>query len=113
MELDDLKRNLCRICGNFDDNKIYTAREMMFGFRDEFDYIECSKCGCVQIVEIPKNINKYYPPNYYSYQFKSQKFSLYKRLGLLRKKMNGQLTNNINFPLSYLKGRVTPLDNYY
>ena len=40
---------------------------MMFGFRDEFTYFECSKCGCLQIAEIPKNIGKYYPSNYYSF----------------------------------------------
>ena len=40
----------------------------MFGFRDEFTYFECSKCGCLQIAEIPKNIGKYYPSNYYSFQ---------------------------------------------
>jgi len=38
----------------------------MFGFRDEFTYFECSKCGCLQIVDIPKNMKKYYPLDYYS-----------------------------------------------
>lgn len=41
---------------------------MMFGYRDEFNYYECSKCGCVQIEEVPANLPKYYPPNYYSFQ---------------------------------------------
>lgn len=40
---------------------------MMFGFRDEFEYILCSKCGCLRIKEIPQNISKYYPKEYYSY----------------------------------------------
>ena len=40
----------------------------MFGFRDEFTYFECSKCGCLQIAEIPKNMGKYYPANYYSFK---------------------------------------------
>lgn len=39
----------------------------MFGMRDEFEYFECSKCGCLQIKEIPANLNKYYPNNYYSF----------------------------------------------
>lgn len=40
---------------------------MMFGTRDEFLYYECSGCGCLQIAEIPVNIEKYYPPYYYSF----------------------------------------------
>jgi SAM-dependent methyltransferase len=44
------------------------AREMMFGFRDEFTYFECAQCGCVQIQDIPVDLGKYYPHNYYSFQ---------------------------------------------
>jgi len=56
----------CNICKNDKDNTEYTAREMMFGYRDKFTYFQCSKCGCLQIGEIPKNLEKYYPSNYYS-----------------------------------------------
>jgi SAM-dependent methyltransferase len=41
---------------------------MQFGFRDEFEYFECAQCGCLQIKEIPEDLAKYYPQNYYSYQ---------------------------------------------
>jgi SAM-dependent methyltransferase len=40
---------------------------MMFGFRDEFAYFECSNCHCLQIAEVPKDLSKYYPRNYYSF----------------------------------------------
>jgi len=59
---------ICKICGNSENNKELKLKEMMFGFRDEFTYFECSKCGCLQIVEIPRNIGKYYPSNYYSFK---------------------------------------------
>lgn len=58
---------VCRICGNAAHNKIYTAREMMFGSREQFEYFECSQCGCVQIFEIPSDMGKYYPENYYAF----------------------------------------------
>ncbi|AWV99854.1 class I SAM-dependent methyltransferase [Arcticibacterium luteifluviistationis] len=61
----------CRICNNLDNLKEYQVREMMFGFRDKFSYLECTKCGCLQIAEIPNNISKYYPSNYYSYSSSS------------------------------------------
>lgn len=50
---------ICKICGNSENNKAFQIREMMFGFRDEFTYFECSKCGCLQIGEIPKNMELY------------------------------------------------------
>ncbi len=55
----------CRICENSEDNRIHQTREMMFGTRDRFDYLECGKCGTVQIVDVP-DLAKYYPQNYYS-----------------------------------------------
>lgn len=59
---------ICKICGNSENNKEFQIREMMFGFRDKFTYFECSKCGCLQIAEIPKDMGKYYPSNYYSFK---------------------------------------------
>lgn len=58
----------CRICGNTNSNQPFIATERMLGLRDEFVYFECFRCGCVQIEEIPENISKYYPQEYYSYQ---------------------------------------------
>ena len=57
----------CRICSNQSGNRSHTFREMMFGFRDEFEYLECSSCKCVQIAEIPASMSKYYPANYHSF----------------------------------------------
>lgn len=39
---------------------------MMFGTRDEFEYVECAACGCLQIATPPADLSKYYPPSYYS-----------------------------------------------
>ena len=57
----------CRVCGNRENNTRLIAREMAFGLREEFEYFECSSCGCLQIVEIPSDLSKYYPQNYYSF----------------------------------------------
>ena len=59
---------LCRVCGGSQDNRSFVVREMMFGLGDEFTYFECSVCGCLQIAGIPDNMEKYYPPGYYSFQ---------------------------------------------
>ncbi len=39
----------------------------MFGTREPFPYFSCSHCGCLQLKEIPTNLAKYYPSNYYSF----------------------------------------------
>jgi SAM-dependent methyltransferase len=56
----------CRICGNRSVHRRYTAKEMMFGTREEFEYFLCGHCGCLQIKQIPHDVSRYYPPAYYS-----------------------------------------------
>jgi len=93
---------ICRVCGNSENNKIFNLKEMMFGFRDKFTYVECLKCGCLQIVEIPNNIEKYYPSNYYSFNklsFKKENDNIIKKFlkrkrdeyALFRKGLIGKL----------------------
>lgn len=56
----------CRICDNARNNSVHIVHEMLFGFRDKFEYFECGNCGCLQIKELPDDLAKYYPDNYYS-----------------------------------------------
>jgi SAM-dependent methyltransferase len=66
---------ICEICDNKEGNKFYTVREMQFGTRDEFIYCECGNCGCVQLVNPPANLSKYYPGEYFSFKiFKENLF---------------------------------------
>ena len=62
----------CQVCGNIDQNRTFTAREMMFGQGDEFEYLECSTCGCVQLLDVPEDLSVYYPPDYYAFEPASQ-----------------------------------------
>jgi SAM-dependent methyltransferase len=57
----------CRICGT-SALSAFAAREMMYGTRESFDYFECPGCGCVQIADIPSDLARFYPQNYYSFQ---------------------------------------------
>lgn len=58
----------CKICNNSDGNKSYIAREMMFNIGESFEYFECAECGCLQIKEIPENLERFYPENYLFFQ---------------------------------------------
>ena len=57
----------CPICGNTENNKTHSAREMMCGTRDRFDYEECSSCGTVRLLDVP-DLQAYYPSEYYSFR---------------------------------------------
>lgn len=59
---------VCRICSNADSNVIHHVREMAFGLRESFRYLECGSCGCLQLLDIPADLARYYPPTYYSFQ---------------------------------------------
>jgi SAM-dependent methyltransferase len=47
----------------------------MFGLRDVFTYFQCSRCGCLQIAEIPSDMSRYYPPAYYSFRLATRRVS--------------------------------------
>ncbi len=64
----------CKICGNVHNNLIHLATERLLGLRDEFQYLECANCCCLQIVQTPDDLSKYYPAEYYSFQ--NPKFGL-------------------------------------
>ncbi len=61
----------CKICKNTSGNKSHIAYEMQHGLREPFEYVECASCGCLQVKEIPIELNKYYPENYYSFKIKT------------------------------------------
>ncbi|MFT6867191.1 MAG: hypothetical protein ACJA08_002030 [Cyclobacteriaceae bacterium] len=75
---------ICKVCANSKQNTEFNARVMMFGSRDEFKYLGCSECGCLQLIEIPDSLEKYYPSDYYS--FKPKKESIRNSIDLLIKK---------------------------
>ena len=61
----------CKICRSESEAEEYSIREMMFGFKDVFQYFECPDCGCLQIASVPSDIEKYYDSkNYYSFTHK-------------------------------------------
>lgn len=58
----------CRICGDRRKARLLVADEIFFGRPERFEYFECARCGCVQIVDIPDNLGDYYPADYYSFE---------------------------------------------
>lgn len=102
---------ICNICGNSKDNRKIQIKEMMFCFRDEFTYFECSECGCLQISEIPQELSKYYPVDYYS--FKEIKYSKLNKLKrILRKKRDKYAFTGYGI-IGLLLSKLYPPPAYY
>lgn len=59
---------ICPACGGRSEFREFTAREMMFGLREQFAYRECQRCGSLHIKEVPADLARFYPANYYSFQ---------------------------------------------
>lgn len=58
----------CKVCSNTEGNNFYQIREMQLGTRELFTYMECHICGCLQLVDVPSDLGKYYPnQDYYSF----------------------------------------------
>lgn len=55
----------CSVCQNISGNKILVTREMLFGYRDEFEYLECARCGYLEIKKIPEDLSRFYPSEYH------------------------------------------------
>jgi SAM-dependent methyltransferase len=56
----------CEVCGNSDGNRVHRVHEQMFALGDPFDYLECGACGCLQLLDVPASLDRYYPPEYHS-----------------------------------------------
>lgn len=56
----------CLACGHAGKTQ-FSAREMMFGTRESFDYLECAGCGSLQIASAPADLGRHYPNGYYSF----------------------------------------------
>jgi 2-polyprenyl-3-methyl-5-hydroxy-6-metoxy-1,4-benzoquinol methylase len=77
----------CKICNNVFNNKTYLVKEQMFGLPEEFTYVECGQCGCLQLTDIPEDMGKYYPLNYYSFNNAGKKEN---RISLFLKKKRAE-----------------------
>lgn len=79
----------CGICGNNAGNKIHSVREMMLGFRDVFQYLECEGCGCLQLLDPPPDMARYYPSHYTAFRADEPRTLVVQRIrNYLRKRRN-------------------------
>ena len=73
----------CKICSNETNNKSLYIKEMMYGTGESFEYLQCGSCKCIQLLDIPENMQKYYPADYSSFKVYSKRSN--RLYNLLRK----------------------------
>lgn len=100
---------VCLICQFPHLGNSFVAREMMFGTREMFSYLQCGNCQSVQIQEIPQPdvLARHYPENYYSFAIdddaNAHGSSLKKALLVYRNRYGVGLDNWIGWILSKFK----------
>src|SRR5688572_4794133 len=72
----DSETAACGICGTSTAPHFYEIPEMMFGLREKFRYFQCEECGCLQLVDIPGQLGRFYAPGYYAHQALPQRRSI-------------------------------------
>jgi hypothetical protein len=95
----------CQICFSRANHARYRAREQMFGWGDEFDYLCCAECGCLQICRVPEDLPRFYPPTYYS--FHSQSIPVHGVKAWLSAKRDAQAVTGRGF-LGFLLNQLIP-----
>jgi SAM-dependent methyltransferase len=57
----------CRVCGAKLQNEPFVVPEMSMGTGERFRCVECAACGTIQLLDVPGDLGRYYPPGYYSF----------------------------------------------
>src|SRR3954469_22698703 len=100
----------CKLCGNKEGNELFSIKEMQLGLRDFFRYMYCADCGCMQLLDLPPILSKYYPKDYYSFK---HDLIFPKRPDLLRKIKASYLLYGKNRLLGRLLSIGYKIPEYY
>jgi SAM-dependent methyltransferase len=78
----------CKACLSAGPHATLVVREMMFGTREEFQYIQCNNCGTLQRNANIPDEGKYYPPIYWSYGGGMTTVTFRSKIGALRERQH-------------------------
>lgn len=96
----------CSICQNESGNSVVAVKEMFYGTRESFNYLECQSCGCLQLVDVPDDMSKYYPSTYHQVYQKTHSLNGQLRQSTINVviktqiRLNRKIINTTSFPLS-------------
>jgi 2-polyprenyl-3-methyl-5-hydroxy-6-metoxy-1,4-benzoquinol methylase len=98
--------NICRICNNKENNRVIKVREMLRGSRNEFDYLECTVCGCLQLMNIPEAMTGYYDNSSYGSFMHVGRSYIKKKIRAVRNRYSILSKGGV---LGFLVNKIAPL----
>jgi SAM-dependent methyltransferase len=106
---------VCQICQNAAQNKMYSVREMMLGLRDVFQYLECEQCGCLQLQNPPNDMGRYYPSDYTAFRAveEAQSAALTRLREHIRKQLRKRRNIGIHRPGNSLERMLASRYKYF
>jgi len=58
----------CVACHTRHPVECFTAIERLLGTGESFQYWECPGCGCLQIAQVPEDLGRHYPSDYFAFK---------------------------------------------
>jgi SAM-dependent methyltransferase len=91
----------CTFCGG---RRVAThrARELRYGTLEEFAYGECGECHALELLDVPDDLGRYYPPEYPSFGAPGE------RLRHPLRRIRNQLLLGRRGPVARMVGRARP-----
>jgi hypothetical protein len=87
-----MQATVCQVCQS-GMGTLHRVQEMALGTRDDFYYMECSECGCLSLVDVPVDLERYYPSDYSTFPIQ--------RASLLRRVRNALYLSNFSFLVNW------------
>ena len=92
----------CRICRNTEGNRCHEVKERMFNTGDSFEYLECSRCGTLQLNTRDIDFGKYYPNRYGAFSASEKDTGrmeqiIHKAIARALIRLNYAVSNKINY----------------
>ncbi len=101
------KPNQCAVC-NSEDLHIFEVLEMQIGLRDNFEYGQCQRCGCISRLSDMLDLSPYYVDGYYSSLWEEKTANSSGIKEWLRKERDRTLFTNSKNPLGRVLSNFTP-----
>lgn len=103
------KLNQCAVCRSEDLN-IFVVPEMQIGLRENFEYGQCPRCGCITLLSEIHDFSPYYAGGYFTRLWEERPANSSGLNEWLRKQRDRTLfTNSLN-PLGRLLSFLSPED---
>jgi SAM-dependent methyltransferase len=98
----------CISCGKKGRHRVFTAEEKMFSLGERFEYFKCEECGSLQIINIPSDLGRHYPSDYYSMVTVDEPILTPSRLRLFARTARTECQIRNAGPIAWVIAKIAP-----